>query len=234
MKIEIKNREMEVIFEHTCIDNTIKNTVEIAVKNKTNLTGAYLVGADLTGANLGGANFGGANLTGANLTGSNLTLSDLEGADLTGANLGGANLTGANLIRANLECANLGGANLGGAYLGGANLGGANLTGAYLGGAYLGGANLGGANLTGSNLTLVYLYNVIGNMIEISSMQIETYRLTFTSELLQIGCRIFEHHEWFNFRDEEINEMDSNALVFWKKYKDFIFKAIELKFGKTY
>jgi len=214
MKIEIKNREMEVIFEHTCIDNTIKNTVEIAVKNKTNLTGAYLVGADLTGANLGGANFGGANLTGANLTGSNLTLSDLEGADLTGANLGGANLTGANLIRANLECANLGGANLGGAYLGG--------------------ANLGGANLTGSNLTLVYLYNVIGNMIEISSMQIETYRLTFTSELLQIGCRIFEHHEWFNFRDEEINEMDSNALVFWKKYKDFIFKAIELKFGKTY
>ena len=107
MKIEIKNRYGKVLFEHECEDNTIRKTLEEAVRR-----GAYLGGADLGGAYL-------------------------EGADLKGAYLGGAYLEGADLKGAYLKGAYLGGAYLKGAYLKGAYLGGAYLGGAYLGGAYL-------------------------------------------------------------------------------------------------
>ena len=115
IKIAIKSIFGNVLFEYSKEENTLKDTVEEAVKR-----GAYLGGANLRGANLGGAYLGGAYLGGAYL----------GGADLGGAYLGGADLGGAYL----------GGADLGGAYLGGAYLGGAYLGGAYLGGAYLGGA----------------------------------------------------------------------------------------------
>ena len=121
-KIKIESIFGKLLFEHEAEDNTIKKTLEEAVKS-----GAYLGGANLGDAYLGGANLGGAYLGDANLS---------------GAYLGGANLSGAYL----------GGANLGDAYLGGANLGGANLVGAYLGGAYLRGAYLRDANLRGANL----------------------------------------------------------------------------------
>ena len=71
VKIEIKNRWTgSILFEYEKEDNTIKETVMVAVKN-----GAYLGGADLRGAYLGGADLRGAYLRGA----------DLRGADLGGA-----------------------------------------------------------------------------------------------------------------------------------------------------
>ena len=121
-KIEIKTIWGELIFTHEKENNTVKDTLQEAVKSGANLGGAYLYGADLGGAYLGGADLYGADLRGA----------DLRGANLYGANLGGAYLGGANLGGADLYGADLRGANLGGAYLGGANLGGANLGGAYL------------------------------------------------------------------------------------------------------
>lgn len=75
IKIEIKSILGEVLFEYSKENNTVKETVEEAVKH----------GANLLGANLGGANLGGAYLRGANL----------DGANLRGANLGDANLGGA-------------------------------------------------------------------------------------------------------------------------------------------
>ena len=80
-KIKIKNRfNKEVIFEYEKEDNTIKETLEKAVEEHTNLYGANLEGAYLYGANLKGANLEGANLEGAYLKGANL-----EGANLYGA-----------------------------------------------------------------------------------------------------------------------------------------------------
>jgi hypothetical protein len=113
MLIEIKrNVTDEVIFSHDQEDNSLKITLEVAVKARANLRGANLVGANLVGANLVGANLDGANLSGANLF----------GADLFGADLYGANLSVANLSRANLSVANLSGANLYGATYGIATL----------------------------------------------------------------------------------------------------------------
>ena len=96
--IKIESFFGKLLFEHEAEDNTMKKTLEEAVKSGANLGGAYLGGANLGGANLGGANLG-------------------------DANLGDANLGGANLGDANLGGANLGDAYLGGAYLGDANLG---------------------------------------------------------------------------------------------------------------
>jgi hypothetical protein len=145
MKIEIKCRfSGSLLFEHDAEENTLKLTVEAAIKAGANLAGAYLAGANLAGANLAGAYLAGAYLDGANLDGAYL-----DGANLDGANLARANLAGANLARANLARANLAGAYLDGAYLAGAYLDGANLARANLAGANLAGANLAGAYLDG-------------------------------------------------------------------------------------
>ena len=145
------------------------------------------------------ANLYGANLEGANLYDANLYDANLEGADLYDADLTGANLYDANLTRANLSWADLTYANLSGANLYGADLYGANLSGA----------------------------NGVNDFIK--CIQIETYPITYTDEVMQIGC---EHHkitEWREFDNRRIAEMDGKcALKFWAKYKDWIFQTIEL------
>ena len=106
LKIQIKNRWTgTVLFEYEKEDNTVKDTLIEAVKNR-----AYLGGADLGGAYLRGADLRGAYLRGAYLRGAYLGDADLRGADLGDAYLGDADLRGADL----------GGADLGGAYLRGA------------------------------------------------------------------------------------------------------------------
>ena len=124
--------------------------------------------------------------------------------------------------RANLREANLRGANLQGANLVGANLVGANLQ----------GANLGEANLQGANLWEANLWGAIGNGIEVKSMQLGTYPITYTVDRLQIGCKNYSILEWFKFTDEQIDAMDTQALVWWHKYKDHLKATIELSPAK--
>ena len=125
--IEIKDINGVVLFVHTVKNNSIKITVEEAVKKNVNLFEANLTNAKLKrvnfkGADLNRVNFEGANLECANLEGADLTGANFEGADLTGANFEGANLEGADLKGADLNCVNFEGANLEGANLEGANL----------------------------------------------------------------------------------------------------------------
>ena len=116
------------------------------------------------------------------------------------------------------EKINLSDADLSGAYLSGANLRGADLSDAYLSGANLSGANLRGADLS----------DAIGNKKELKTMQIDTYAIGFTKDRLQIGCKNYSIVEWRNFTKEEISEMDKDAFEWWEKWRDFIFKSIEL------
>ena len=123
-KIDIKNwKTGDVIFSYTCEDNTIKKTVEEAVKQGVCLAYADLENADLSSVNLNGANLSVANLKyanlrnadlhntnlmysyliNANLIGTNLSVSNLNGVDLSGANLSNANLANALLLRTNLD-----------------------------------------------------------------------------------------------------------------------------------
>ena len=113
MLIEIKHRWNEsVLFSHDQEENSLKITLETAVKAHANLTGANMAGANLAGANLAGANLAGANLASANLA----------GANLANANMAGANLAGANMVDANIEDAYMAGANMAGAKIEGETL----------------------------------------------------------------------------------------------------------------
>ena len=98
MKLRIVSRfNAAVLFEHDVENNTMKLTVEAAVKSHSNLRGAYLSGANLRGAYLSGAYLSGADLSGANLRGAYLSGAYLRGAYLSGADLRGADLRGADL-----------------------------------------------------------------------------------------------------------------------------------------
>jgi hypothetical protein len=139
-KIEIKTLFGLVLFEFEKENNSIKDTIIEAVKNRANLRCADLSDADLSGVDLHSADLSDADLSGANLGGA-----DLHSADLSGANLRGADLRRADLSGANLRCADLSRANLGDADLSDADLNGADLRDADLRSADLSGVDLSGA-----------------------------------------------------------------------------------------
>lgn len=104
---------------------------------------------------------------------------------------------------------------------------------ALMSGANLIGANLSGANLRYANLRYANLSGAtknwcIGNMREIHSMQLEKYMIAFGEDFLSIGCQQHTVEEWNEFTDDQISKMDYGAFEWWIKWKDFIFKAIEM------
>ena len=140
-----------------------------------------------------------ANLLGASLNGADLRGADLRGADLRDADLRGASLSDANLL--------------------GASLNGADLRDANLRGADLRDADLRGANLKG----------VCGLNERVKNIQIEDWPISYTSEIMQIGCQRHPLDAWRNFSDAEIRAMDGRkALTFWHKWRETIFKIIEM------
>ena len=112
IKIQIKSIYGSILFEHSSENNTIKETLERAIKESANLRSADLRSADLRSANLYSADLRSANLCSADLRSANLCSANLESANLYSANLYSANLCSANLCSANLESANLESANL--------------------------------------------------------------------------------------------------------------------------
>ena len=118
--MKILNRYTDkLIYENNDTDS-IRETVEEAVKQGIRLHFADLAYADLSEANLNRAALNSANLREANLTRANLIEAGLRRADLSCADLReidlcGADLTDANLSNANLESAKLYAATLYGA-----------------------------------------------------------------------------------------------------------------------
>jgi hypothetical protein len=46
--------------------------------------------------------------------------------------------------------------------------------------------------------------------------------IRISDEYIRIGCEKHTIDEWDNFTDEEIDDMDQEALQFWRKHKEFI------------
>jgi uncharacterized protein YjbI with pentapeptide repeats len=206
IKFDVKNRftrDVQFTAEIDCADD--ENT---SIKLGLAVKWGYENKADLRVADLRGADLQGANLRGANLRVANLQDADLQDADLRGANLRGANLRGANLRVADLRGADLRGADLRVADLRGANLQDADLQ----------DADLRGANLWGAR----------GNKKEVKSLQLEEYDITYTADVLQIGCKSFPINDWWDFDDAKISSMDSNALEWWTKWKPVLKHIIEI------
>lgn len=121
MKIDIKHcKTNEVLFSHDCEKNNIRITLQKAVEENADLSGANLIGQLLFECNLNGARLAGANLNDADLTRSTLEAADLTDAEcfqthfdytsLNSATLKRADLTEAFLVETDLRYANLTGA----------------------------------------------------------------------------------------------------------------------------
>ena len=97
MKITIKSIFENVLFEHTCENNTLLKTLKEALKEDIDLKYVNLSGAKLSSADLSGADLRYANLSNADLKGADLRYADLKGADLSSANLIGYDTTNTRL-----------------------------------------------------------------------------------------------------------------------------------------
>ncbi len=131
---------------------------------------------------------------------------DLRDCDLRGSNLRNSNLSGCDLRGSNLRNSNLSGCDLRGCDLRDCDLRGSNLRNSNLSGCDLRGSNLSGCDLRGS-------------LIVIYGLQWEVY---ITKNHIRIGCQAHDLGKWESFTDEEIDNMDSNALDFWKENKEMI------------
>ena len=153
----------------------------------------------------------------ANLRGSDLSGSDLSGSDLSGSNLRGSDLRGSNLRGSDLSGSDLSYSDLRGSDLRGSNLRGSDLS--Y--------SDLRGSDLRGSDLSNIRIESVIGNRSEIKSLQIDTYDISYTDKVMQIGCESHDIKDWWEFDDETINEMETGALDWWKVWKPIIKNIIK-------
>lgn len=138
--------------------------------------------------------------------------------NLINADLRDADLSDANLCRADLRRADFRGADLNDANLSGADLSGADLRRANLRGADLRSANLRFADLRDADLRRADLHDA-----DLCVFQTDSWTAYIQKDVITIGCKRHTVKEWMEFTDEEINSMNSNALNYWKQYKDIIF-----------
>jgi uncharacterized protein YjbI with pentapeptide repeats len=94
------------------------------------------------------------------------------------------------------------------------NLRDANLSGANLSGAHLRDANLYGAHLRDANL-----YGEILSKSPVILTGLRWY-IIITEGFMVIGCERHTHADWGSFDDEVIDDMDDDALAFWRVHKD--------------
>ena len=182
MKITIKSIFENVLFEHTCENNTLLKTLKEALKEDIDLKYVNLSGVKWSNTDLSGADLNGTDLNGADLRYTDLSGADLSGADLSGADLRYAKLIGAKLIGAKLSNADLNGAKLSNADLSGADLNGAKLR--Y--------ANLIGSDTTNTRLPIYSKWD-----------------FSIENDSLNIGCKTKTFSEWKKWFEESEEEFST-------------------------
>jgi len=140
---------------------------------------------------------------------------------------------GISFYRAYMRNANMIGADMSGANMRGADMSGADMRGADMSGADMRDVNMSYADMRGAdmrdvNMSYADMRGAIGNMIELKTLTLEKYVVTFNDSHMAIGCQQYTIEGWFEFTDDRISQMDYGALEWWKKWKDFIFTAIEM------
>ena len=157
-----------------------------------------------------------------------LSYSDLSYSDLSYSNLRGSNLSYSNLSYSNLRGSDLRGVDLRGSDLRGVDLSYSNLSNSDLSYSDLSYSDLSNSDLSYSDLSNSNLRGVIGNGIEIKSLQIGTYLVSYHKDILNIGCQTHTLDKWINFTDEEIYAMDiGKSLDWWKLNKDILVTLVK-------
>ena len=85
-------------------------------------------------------------------------------------------------------------------------------------------ADLRWANLRGANL-----WGAKGNMKQVKSLQIDTYSVTYTKDVIQIGCKQYPIPKWSSWKENRdwINTMDNRALEWAEKNLDFVLETVK-------
>jgi uncharacterized protein YjbI with pentapeptide repeats len=94
--------------------------------------------------------------------------------------------------------------------------------------ANLHGANLRGANLHGADLRGADLRGANGQNDYFKTITTDIWPVIYTFDRMQIGCENHSITDWKEFDEDRISEMDNNASDFWAKWKDTLFKLIEM------
>ena len=82
---------------------------------------------------------------------------------------------------------------------------------------YLRRAKLYGANLEGAS----------GNLNNLKSVFCDTHPVTYTAEVMQIGCQCHKLEDWWSFDDARIIEMEGKtALKWWRTWKPILQQII--------
>ena len=101
----------------------------------------------------------------------------------------------------------------------------ADLTDANLARANLARANLAGACLARANLAGACLWGTSGNMVEVRSMQVDLWAVTWTTSfdgevIVQIGCQRHPLRLWEKSDPRWIAAMDGRATEWWAKWRE--------------
>ena len=84
------------------------------------------------------------------------------------------------------------------------------------------------ADLSSADLSSANLSSATGELKYLKSIFIDKYPITYTSDVLQIGCERHNISEWWEFDDDRIIKMDAGALKLWKKWGTMIKNIIEM------
>ena len=89
------------------------------------------------------------------------------------------------------------------------------------------GANLRGADLRSASLRAADLRDAIGNMREIKSAQFDQWAVTWSADVLAIGCQQHAIEKWRNADPRWIAAMDSGASDWWSRYGALVLQLID-------
>jgi uncharacterized protein YjbI with pentapeptide repeats len=206
----------EIIFELEC--DSWEQLLKGALKAKVSFFRADFSWANFSDSNFRGSNFSDSDFSDSNFRGSNFRGSNFRGSDFRGSNFRGSDFSDSDFRGSDFR-----GSNFRGSDFRDSNFSDSNFRGSNFSDSDFSDSNFRGSNFRGSK----HQYK-IGNMREWHSMQLDTYMIVFNKHILAIGCQQFSIKEWREFSDKQIENMDKEALAWWAKWKDFIFKAIEL------
>ena len=232
MNIQILHRHTrDIIFEHNVGHNTIRITVETAMRT----AGVNLCYADLSEADLYGVDFSKTNCSYIDFSGADLSYTDFSNACCSHTSFSRANISNANFSRANCWYANFSQSNGFGVDLANtscfyANFSRADLSYADLSGTNLSGSNFSGAKFLGTKLSNAVITDVSGDKVRLHSLNLDTWNIVIDSVdgVMAIGCKQYTIAEWGEFTNDEIAVLVPVSFASKTRWKPFIKHATEL------
>jgi len=83
------------------------------------------------------------------------------------------------------------------------------------------------ADLRYANLSYADLRYAIGNMREIKSAQFDQWAVTWSADVLAIGCQQHAIEKWRNADPRWIEAMDPGATNWWSRYGALVLQLID-------